>query len=98
MSSRYTSAFDDLLAKNRRELDALYEGTGPSRAGRPSSGSARREPAPTTSAPARAAETAPPANRSGPYPRKRPPPTRLPPPPRRSASSTSATATAGGSR
>ena len=29
MSSRYTSAFDDLLAKNRRELDALYVGTGP---------------------------------------------------------------------
>ena len=59
MSSRYTSAFDDLLAKNRRELDALYEGTDPSRAGRPSSGSARREPAPTTSAPTRAAEGTP---------------------------------------
>ena len=59
MSSRYTSAFDDLLAKNRRELDALYEGTGPSRAGRPSSGYPPREPAPTTSAPARAAEGAP---------------------------------------
>ena len=59
MSSRYTSPFDDLLAKNRRELDALYEGTGPSRPGRLSSGSAPREPAPTTSAPARAAEGAP---------------------------------------
>ena len=59
MSSRYTSAFDDLLAKNRRELDALYEGTGPSRAGRTSSGSPPREPAPATSAPARAAEGAP---------------------------------------
>ena len=30
MSSRYTSAFDDLLEKNRRELDALYQGAGPS--------------------------------------------------------------------
>ena len=60
MSSRYTSAFDDLLAKNRRELDALYEGTGPSRAGRPSSGSPPRGPAPTTSpAPARAPEPGP---------------------------------------
>ena len=60
MSSRYTSAFDDLLAKNRRELDALYEGTGPARAGRPSSGPPPREPAPATPAPpARAAEGAP---------------------------------------
>ncbi len=59
MSSRYTSAFDDLLAKNRRELDALYEGTGPSRGGRPSSGSPPREPAPATGAPARAPEGAP---------------------------------------
>ena len=59
MSSRYTSAFDDLLAKNRRELDALYEGTGPSRAGRPSSGSPPREPAPTTPAPARASKPPP---------------------------------------
>ena len=30
MSSRYTSAFDDLLAKNRRELDALYQVSAPS--------------------------------------------------------------------
>ena len=59
MSSRYTSAFDDLLAKNRRELDALYEGTGPSRAGRPSSGPSLREPAPDNPAPARAPEGAP---------------------------------------
>ena len=59
MSSRYTSAFDDLLAKNRRELDALYEGTGPSRAGRPPSGSPPREPAPTTPAQARASESTP---------------------------------------
>ena len=59
MSSRFTSPFDDLLEKNRRELDALYEGTGPSRTGRPSSGPPPREPAPTTSAPARAAEGAP---------------------------------------
>ena len=59
MSSRYTSAFDDLLAKNRRELDALYEGTGRSRAGRPSSGPPPRGTAPTTPAPARAPESAP---------------------------------------
>ena len=59
MSSRYTSAFDDLLAKNRRELDALYEGTGPSRAGRPSSGPPPREPAPTGPARARAPEGTP---------------------------------------
>ena len=59
MSSRYTSAFDDLLAKNRRELDALYEGTGRSRAGRPSSGPPPRGPAPATPAPARASESAP---------------------------------------
>ena len=56
MSSRYTSAFDDLLAKNRRELDALYEGTGPSRAGRPSSGPPPRQPAPAAPAPARTPE------------------------------------------
>ena len=30
MSSRLTSAFDDLLAKNRRELDALYQVSAPS--------------------------------------------------------------------
>ena len=30
MSSRFTSAFDDLLAKNRRDLDALYRGAAPS--------------------------------------------------------------------
>ena len=59
MSSRYTSAFDDLLAKNRRELDALYEGTGRSRAGRPSSGPPPRGTAPTTPASARAPESAP---------------------------------------
>lgn len=34
MSSRFTSAFDDLLAKNRRELDALYRGAAPSDRGR----------------------------------------------------------------
>ena len=33
MSSRLTSPFDDLLAKNRRELDALYQRTAPSRRG-----------------------------------------------------------------
>ena len=36
MSSRFTSAFDDLLAKNRRELDALYRGAAPSGGGRAS--------------------------------------------------------------
>ncbi len=30
MSSRFTSPFDDLLAKNRRDLDALYRGAAPS--------------------------------------------------------------------
>ena len=59
MSSRYTSAFDELLDKNRRELDALYEGTGRSRAGRPSSGPPPRGPAPATPAPARAPEATP---------------------------------------
>ena len=98
MSSRYTSAFDDLLAKNRRELDALYEGTGRSRAGRPSSGPPPRGPAATTPAPARAPESAPgesirPVSTEAPATDPL-----LPPPPRRSASSTSATATAGGSR
>ena len=43
MSSRYTSPFDDLLDRNRRELDALYESTGraaSSRPGRPGRASA----------------------------------------------------------
>ena len=59
MSSRYTSAFDDLLAKNRRELDALYEGTGSAGTGRPSRGPPPREPARTTPAPARTPEGTP---------------------------------------
>ena len=33
MSSRLTSPFDDLLAKNRRDLDALYRGAAPSGGG-----------------------------------------------------------------
>ena len=55
MSSRYTSAFDDLLDKNRRELDALYESTGgrgPSRPGRTPAGSTAPGPAPAPAAPA----------------------------------------------
>ena len=52
MSSRYTSAFDDLLDKNRRELDALYQGTAPSTRSRAPAAPAAREPAraPTSSA------------------------------------------------
>ena len=74
MSSRYTSAFDDLLAKNRRDLDALYQGAGPSPASRsrtpasgpsPASASGTRTPEPVSrdeAPPARegpAAETPP---------------------------------------
>ena len=66
MSSRYTSAFDDLLAKNRRELDALYQGAGPSPSRsttpasgpRPASASGTRTPDPVSrdeAPPARAA-------------------------------------------
>ena len=71
MSSRYTSAFDDLLAKNRRELDALYEGTGPGpRPGRAPAapaapgatpGPAARQDHPSGSAPDAAAPLPPPA-------------------------------------
>ena len=51
MSARRTAAFDDLLAKNRRELEALYEGTGSPRAGRSRAGSSVREPAAAAPAP-----------------------------------------------
>ena len=51
MSTRYTSAFDDLLAKNRRELDALYEGTGGRASSRPGPAPAAPRPAPAASAP-----------------------------------------------
>ena len=62
MSSRFTSAFDDLLDKNRRELDALYEGTG----GRASSRSGRAPAAPAPPGPAPAAAPAfEPAPRGG---------------------------------
>ena len=44
MSSRYTSAFDDLLEKNRRELDALYQGAGPSTSSRATAAPAAPEP------------------------------------------------------
>ena len=46
MSSRFTSAFDDLLDKNRRDLDALYEGTGASRPRRTAAAPAPAGPAP----------------------------------------------------
>ena len=59
MSARHTSAFDDLLAKNRRELDALYEGIGSPRADRLRSGSSIREPAAATPAPNRAPAAGP---------------------------------------
>ena len=56
MSTRFTSAFDDLLAKNRRELDALYQGAGPSPSRsttpasgpRPASASGTRTPDPVS--------------------------------------------------
>ena len=48
MSSRYTSAFDDLLDKNRRELDALYRGAGPSAPSRAPVSPTAPEPAPTS--------------------------------------------------
>ena len=44
MSSRLTSAFDDLLEQNRRELDALYQGAGPAAPDRGSSMPAPRVP------------------------------------------------------
>ena len=52
MSSRFTSAFDDLLEKNRRELDALYQGAGPSPPSRAPAAPAapERGPAPTSAA------------------------------------------------
>ena len=59
MSSRYTSAFDDLLDKNRRELDALYQGTAPSTPSRPppapapAPATAAREPGPAPTSAAR---------------------------------------------
>ena len=46
MSSRFTSPFDDLLERNRRELDALYRDAGPSR-------TSRTPATPTASEPAR---------------------------------------------
>ena len=57
MSSRYTSAFDELLAKNRRELDALYQGAGPSPPRRASNAPASAEPAAASTA--RPPDTAP---------------------------------------
>ena len=48
MSSRFTSAFDDLLEKNRRELDALYQRSGPSTPSRTSAAPGIPEPAPAS--------------------------------------------------
>ena len=48
MSSRYTSAFDDLLEKNRRELDALYQGAGPSTPSQPPAAPGAPQPAPAS--------------------------------------------------
>ncbi len=61
MSSRYTSAFDDLLAKNRRDLDALYQSAGPSAPSRAPAAPATAPPAPApaSSAPRDADPAAP---------------------------------------
>ena len=60
MTSRYTSAFDDLLEKNRRELDALYRGTGGSDPSRPArSPAASAASGPTSAAAAAAPEALP---------------------------------------
>jgi len=53
MSSRFTSAFDDLLEKNRRELDALYQGTARSVSSRAPAAPAAREPGPAQASAAR---------------------------------------------
>ena len=77
MSSRYTSAFDDLLAKNRRDLDALYQGAGPSSSRgtapasdpNPASASGTRAPDPVSrgeAPPARAAPAAEPPSAASP--------------------------------
>ena len=57
MNSRFTSPFDDLLDKNRRELDALSRGADPSRASRTPAPPA--DPRPATAPTARAPEPAP---------------------------------------
>ena len=68
MSSRFTSAFDDLLDKNRRELDALYRGSGAAGPGRPAAAhtpagpapaAADRAPGPASREPEPSAPTAP---------------------------------------
>ena len=64
MSSRFTSPFDDLLERNRRELDALYRDAGPSR-------TSRTPAIPTASEPARGSTSRIPegaARRDGPPP------------------------------
>ena len=58
MSSRYTSAFDDLLDKNRRELDALYRGAGPSGPSRTPAAPAAPEPGPAPVSAARPPDAA----------------------------------------
>ena len=49
MSSRFTSPFDDLLAKNRRDLDALYRGAAPSGRGHAPTASPASGPPPGSS-------------------------------------------------
>ena len=74
MSSRFTSAFDELLEQSRRELDALYRDAapaGPSRSAPPS------EPPPST-APAQGAN--PSAAPGGPFPARAALPASHPPP------------------
>ena len=81
MSSRYTSPFDDLLDKNRRDLDALYRGAG---------GSLPRR---TSAPPVGPAAAAPdPAERSSPPPRSRERETSPPGPATTSAEPASSTA------
>ncbi len=75
MSSRYTSAFNDLLDKNRRELDALYRGAGPSPPGRAPAAPAAPEPAPASPArpPDAASASAEPGTTAPSAPAARPP-------------------------
>ena len=68
MSSRYTSAFDDLLEKNRRELDALYQGAGPSTPSRAPAAPAAPEPASANRPPDTAAVEPGPATTAAPPP------------------------------
>ena len=78
MSSRFTSAFDDLLAKNRRDLDALYRGAAPSGRGRAPAASPAPGPPPDPSVrapePPSREEKGPPGTRDGRAGAAEPPP------------------------